>query len=90
MVEENGFNFSNGERQRIILARSLLKNSNIYIYDESFSQIDIQREHQILTQLLEYKKDATIIVISHRFNNQELFHRILKLENGQIYETKKL
>lgn len=90
LIEENGFNFSNGERQRIILARSLLRNSNIYIFDEALSQIDISREKKILENIFNYYPDKTIIVISHRFNNKKLFDRILKLSAGEIIENKKL
>ena len=87
MIEENGFNFSNGERQRIILARSILRDSNIYIFDEAFSGIDIIREKKILEEIFKYLKDKTVIVISHRFNNKKCFDRVLKLEEGKIYES---
>ena len=87
MIEENGFNLSNGERQRIILARSIIRNSSIYIFDEALSQIDITREKKILTNIFKYLEDKTVIVISHRFNNKKLFDRIIKLENGKIYES---
>ena len=87
LIEENGFNFSNGERQRIILARSLIRNSNIYIFDEALGQIDIHREKKILENIFSYLKDKTVIVISHRFNNKKLFDRVLKLEQGKIYEN---
>ena len=87
MIEENGFNFSNGERQRMILARSILRDSNIYIFDEAFSGIDISREKKILEEIFEYLKDKTVIVISHRFNNKKCFDRVLKLEEGKIYES---
>ena len=87
MIEENGFNFSNGERQRIILARSIIKKSNIYILDESLGQIDINREKKILENIFKYLSDKTIIVISHRFNNKKLFDRVLKLDKAKIYES---
>ena len=87
LIEENGFNFSNGERQRIILARSILRDSSIYIFDEAFANIDIHREKKILEGLFTYLKDKTIIVISHRFNNKKLFDRVLKLENGLVHEN---
>ena len=90
LVEENGFNYSNGERQRIILARSIIRKSSIYIFDEALAGIDINREKKILTSIFDYLKDKTIIVISHRFNNKKLFDRVLKLENGRINETKKI
>ena len=90
MVEENGFNFSNGERQRIILARSLLRKSSIYIFDEALGQIDIDREKLILKEIFRLLKDKTIIVISHRLNNKNLFDRVLRLEDGKINEIKKV
>lgn len=88
LVEENGFNFSGGERQRIILARSILKDSDIYIFDEALSQIDIEKERKILINMFQYLKNKTIIVISHRFNNQDLFNRIMKINKGKIDEKK--
>lgn len=90
IIEENGFNLSNGERQRIILARGLLRRTSIYILDEALGQIDIQREKKILENIFTYLEDKTIIIISHRFNNKKQFDRILKLENGNLHETKKL
>ncbi len=88
LVEENGFNFSGGERQRLILARSILKSSNIYIFDEALSQIDIKRERTILKNIFKEMGDKTIIIISHRFDNMDLFNRILKLEDGVVHEEK--
>ena len=90
LVEENGFNFSGGERQRIVLARTLLKDSDIYIFDEALSQIDIERERKILKNLFKYLKNKTVIIISHRFNNSDLFNRVVKLEGGKIIENKEL
>lgn len=87
IVEENGFNFSSGEKQRIFLARSIIKNTNIYIFDEALGQIDISREKTILENIFKYLKDKTIIVISHRNNNKKLFDRILKLDKGKINES---
>lgn len=79
-LEENGFNISGGERQRIILARSLLKNSSIYIFDESLNQVDINKERKILQEVFNYLKGKTIIYISHRFNNEDLFDRKINME----------
>ena len=87
LIEENGFNISNGERQRIVLARSILRKSNIYIFDEAFAGIDITKEKRILKNIFEYLSDKTIIIISHRFNNKKEFDRVLKLDKGKIYEN---
>lgn len=80
MLEENGSNISGGERQRVILARAFTKNSNIYILDESFSQIDIETEREILTNIFIKNRFKTIVVISHRFNNNDLFDRTIDME----------
>lgn len=88
MVEENGFNYSSGEKQRIVLARSILKNSYIYIFDEALSQIDIKLERDILRNIMKYLKDKIVIVISHRNENKDLFDRIIRLDKGKIYEEK--
>lgn len=90
LIEENGFNISNGERQRIVLARSILRKSNIYIFDEAFAGIDINNEKKILKNIFEYLEDKTVIIISHRFNNKKEFDRVLKLEKGKINEDKKI
>lgn len=86
MVEEAGNNFSGGERQRIILARSLLKDSDIYIFDEALNQIDIEKEQEILKNMMTYLKDKIVIVVSHRLTGKNFFNRILTLEGGEIIE----
>lgn len=74
-LEEGGFNFSGGQKQRIVLARSILKESDIYIFDESLCNLDVSLEREILINLFEYLKDKIVIVISHRFNNEDLFDK---------------
>lgn len=84
MIEENGFNLSGGERQRIMLARALVKNSEIYIFDESLSQIDISKEREILKDIFKKYKNKTFIVISHRFDNSDLYNKKLEVKKGKI------
>ncbi len=88
MIEENGFNLSGGERQRIILARSLLKKSDIYIFDEALSAIDSKKELEILKDVFKYLKGKTIIFISHNKKNKDIFDRTIYLKNGKVYEEK--
>ncbi len=88
LVEENGLNFSGGERQRIILARSILKKSDVYIFDEALSQVDIEKERKILKNIFRYLKDKIIIVISHRYDNNDLFNRVIRLKDGALHEEK--
>lgn len=84
LIEENGFNLSGGEKQRIILARNLLKNFEILIIDEGLSQVDINLERKILKMLFKIYKDKTIIIISHRLDNLDLFDNLIEIENGVL------
>lgn len=87
LIEENGFNISGGEKQRIVLARSLLKKFNILIIDEGMNQIDINQEREILKRIFNKYNDKTIIVISHRLNNLDLFDQTVKIDSGNlVYE----
>ena len=82
VLEENGVNLSGGQRQRIILARSLLKNSNIVMIDEGLNEIDIKLERKILINIFNEYKDKTFIIISHRKDNMDLYNRLIKIDNG--------
>ena len=85
LIEGNGENLSGGERKRIIIARSLFSKANILIYDESFSEIDIDKERKILKYIFEKNAKKTIIVISHRFSNEDLFNLKIKI-GGDVNE----
>ncbi len=84
LIEENGFNLSGGEAQRIILARAISKKFNILIIDEGLNQTDISMERKILSNLIKEYKDKTIIYISHRLDNKDLFDNVIKIENGVL------
>ena len=78
--EENGFNVSGGQKQRIILARALLKPFNILIIDEGLNELDIALERKILKNIFNYFKNKTIIIVSHRLENKDLFDKIINLD----------
>lgn len=84
LLEENGFNLSGGERQKIILARTLLQNADIYIFDEALNAIDVDKERMILKNVFDLYKDKTIIVVSHRFNNNDLFDNKIVIDSEDI------
>ena len=84
LLEENGANISGGERQRIILARALFKKGNIILIDEGLSQMDIDLERRVLKRIFSIFKDKMIIVVSHRFNNMDLYDKVFKLKDGMI------
>ncbi|MBQ7136801.1 MAG: peptidase domain-containing ABC transporter [Bacilli bacterium] len=80
LLEENGFNISGGEKQRIILARSLLKESSIYVLDEALNQVDVEKEREILKNVFNYLDGKTVIYISHRFDNSDMFDNKINME----------
>lgn len=86
-IEENGANISGGQRQRIILARSLLKNSKIILIDEGLNEIDINLERKILKNIFSHYQDKTIIIVSHRLDNMDLYNRVISIENGLLKEV---
>lgn len=87
ILEEDGYNISGGERQRIILARTLLKPFNILIIDEGTNQIDINLERKILKNLIKLHKNKTIIFITHRLDNIDLFDNLIELDDGIIIKN---
>lgn len=85
-LEENGLNLSGGQRQRIILARMLLQNKKIMLIDEGLNAIDVNLERKILENIFKEYPNRTIIVISHRMENLDLFSQVVKLENMSFLE----
>lgn len=83
-LEENGINLSGGQRKKILIARSLLKAHSIIVFDESFNEIDADEERVILNNIFNNYKDLTIILISHRKNNKDLFNKWYELKDKRI------
>lgn len=84
IVEENGFNFSGGEKQRIMLGRALLRKFKILLIDEGLNQMDINLERRILRRLFNKYEKETIIVVSHRMDNADLYDRNIELSQGKV------
>ncbi len=83
-LTENAGNLSGGQRQRLALARAILHNAKIYIFDEATSNIDITSEEIILEEIRKLAKTKTVIVITHRLANVIDADRIYCLESGHI------
>ena len=82
LIEDNGFNISGGERQKIILARSLLNRFNYLILDEALSEVDYFEEKQIINRIFDIYHDKTIIYISHKKEIINMFKDKYKLERS--------
>ncbi len=85
-IESGGKNLSGGQIQRFALARALLHDTDIYIFDEAVSNIDVESEDLILSTLYELSKSKIIIFISHRLANIENADHIYVFEKGEIKE----
>lgn len=65
-LKEQGSNFSGGQRQRLALARAILRDTPIYIFDEAASNVDVESENDIMSLIIEMAKEKTVFLISHR------------------------
>lgn len=86
-VVEAGGNFSGGQRQRLSIARALLHDTPVYIFDEATSNIDVESENDIMELVTELARTKTIILISHRLVNVKNADCIYVLRKGDIAES---
>ena len=87
VIGERGATLSVGQRQRLSIARALLKNSRILILDEPTSALDAETEQALLDALEHLTRDRTTFIIAHRLSTIRRAHRIVVLEAGRIVET---
>lgn len=83
---EKASNLSGGQKQRLALARALLHNSDIYIFDEATSNVDVESENDIMEVVKEQAKTKTVLLISHRLANVVAADRIYVLKEGKVIE----
>lgn len=86
ILQEKASNLSGGQCQRLALARALLHDSEIYIFDEATSNIDVESENDIMAEIYRLAKYKTIILISHRLANVTGSDNIYVLEQGNVVE----
>lgn len=85
-LQEQAGNLSGGQKQRLGLARALLHDSPVYIFDEATSNIDVESEEMIMEVIRELAKTKTVILISHRLANVVEADRIYMMKNGEFAE----
>ena len=84
VLTEQGSNLSGGQRQRLALARALLHDSPVYIFDEATSNIDVESENDIMAEILRLRREKTVILISHRLAIVVQAQNIYMLSGGSV------
>ncbi len=87
LLTEKGGNLSGGQRQRLALARALLHDSQVYIFDEATSNIDVESENDIMKEIHALAGKKTVILISHRLANVTISDNIYVMEKGAVVES---
>ena len=88
-VGERGVTLSGGQKQRIAIARAILSDAEILVFDDSLSAVDTQTEKQLLENLIEVRQDKTTIIIAHRISSLQHADKIIVLDEGKIVESGK-
>ncbi len=86
LVGEGGSTLSGGEKQRISIARALLKDAPIILLDEATSSVDPENEYEILKAIKELTKEKTVVSIAHRLSTVKNADKILVIENGKLVQ----
>lgn len=84
LVAQGGANLSGGQRQRLAIARALMKNPEIYVFDDSFSALDMKTDHRLRQNLKEYTGDAAVILVAQRISSILDADQILVVDDGKI------
>lgn len=81
--------FSKGEKQLLAFARAIAKETSIYIFDEPTSNIDVESEVQLKKVIDNLSSDSTVIIIAHRLETIKFADKLLKVENGNVFQIDK-
>ncbi|GGO03116.1 thiol reductant ABC exporter subunit CydC [Saccharibacillus kuerlensis] len=87
LILEKGENLSDGEKQRLAIARALLKSGRLWLLDEPTSSLDYVTERRVLEAMLERAKDDTLVMVCHRLAGLERMDQIVVVDRGVIVET---
>jgi ATP-binding cassette subfamily B protein len=82
-IEQGGTNVSGGQRQRLAIARALVRRPDIYLFDDSFSALDLATDARLRAALVPYTRDATVLIVGQRVSTISGADQILVLEDGR-------
>jgi ATP-binding cassette subfamily B protein len=87
LVGERGLKLSGGEKQRVAIARTVLKNPSVYFFDEATSALDSSTEKEIIKNLEAISKNKTTLIIAHRLSTVSNADNIIVIDKGEITES---
>src|SRR5690606_38432908 len=86
ILGERGITMSGGQKQRLSIARAIIKDPKILLFDDSLSAVDTETEEQILRNLQKITKDRSTIIVGHRISSVKNADKIIVLEEGKIIQ----
>lgn len=86
ILGERGLTMSGGQKQRLSIARAIIKDPRILLFDDSLSAVDTETEEEILKNLQEISKNKTTLIVSHRISAAKYASKVIVLENGKIIQ----
>src|SRR6476620_6815042 len=83
-VAQGGINFSGGQRQRLAIARAVIRRPQIYLFDDAFSALDVHTDARVRSALREVAADATVLIVSQRISTVAAADRIVVIDDGRV------
>jgi ATP-binding cassette, subfamily B, multidrug efflux pump len=83
-VAQGGINFSGGQRQRLAIARAVIRRPAIYLFDDAFSALDGQTDAQVRASLAEIAADATVITVAQRISTVTQADQVIVVDDGRV------
>ena len=83
-VSQGGTNFSGGQKQRLAIARALVRKADVYIFDDSFSALDFKTDVKVRSALKKYTKDSLVIIVGQRVSSIMNADKIIVLDEGKV------
>jgi ATP-binding cassette, subfamily B, multidrug efflux pump len=83
-VAQGGINFSGGQRQRLAIARAVIRRPAVYLFDDAFSALDVHTDARVRAALREKSADATVIIVAQRISTVSLADQVIVIDDGKV------
>jgi ABC-type multidrug transport system fused ATPase/permease subunit len=83
-VAQGGINFSGGQRQRLAIARAVIRRPTVYLFDDAFSALDVHTEARVRASLREISGQSTTIIVTQRISTASAADQVIVIDNGKL------